>query len=227
MKKNCILNKIGGIALLSSALALFSCATTGTVEPESEDTVVVEIPFGPTDQDLLPPEIAEPDSLSPRIQGKGKKKATSLVNFFMANNPDAKKPYVKKLAKLYISEANTEGINSDVAFVQMCLETGFLRFGNLVQPEQHNYCGLGATGPGHPGLSFKTPKQGVRAHIQHLHAYGTTEEFVLKNKLLDTRYRYVNPRGKAPTIFELAGTWAADRAYGEKLSGLLKKLEKY
>ena len=46
--------------------------------------------------------------------------------FFISKNPDAKYEKVMRLAEYYISECNIEGINSDVAFIQMCLETGFL-----------------------------------------------------------------------------------------------------
>lgn len=127
-----------------------------------------------------------------------------------------------RLAEYYIAECNIEGINSDVAFIQMCLETGFLRFGGLVTEEMNNFCGLGSIDKNNPGNTFETELLGVRAHIQHLHAYGTTRE--LKQPLIDTRYKYVNPRGKAPTIQELAGTWAADKDYGTKLESLLNQL---
>ena len=42
--------------------------------------------------------------------------------------------------------------------------------------------------------------------------------------LADPRYKYVNPKGKAPKIHQLAGTWAADLEYGKKLENLLKRL---
>ena len=70
-------------------------------------------------------------------------------------------------------------------------------------------------------------KEGVRAHIQHLHAYGTTEDIPLKNELVDPRYKFVKPRGKATDIFGLAGTWAADKEYGAKLDRLLSELEEF
>ena len=155
------------------------------------------------------------------------KNQNQLVKFFMHQNPEADKKQVKRLAKYYIEESLAEGINSDCAFVQMCLETGFLRFGNLVTPEMHNYCGLGAIDENNRGESFETEQLGVRAHIQHLHAYATTEEFQLSNELIDRRYKWVQPRGKAPTVFELAGTWAADREYGNKLDDLLSRLEMF
>lgn len=145
----------------------------------------------------------------------------------MSNNPNANKKLVKKLAKLYISECATENINSDCAFVQMCHETGFLKFGNLVTPEMHNYCGLGSINKENPGLSFANEKLGVRAHVQHLHAYATKENVYLVNKCIDSRYKYVLPRGKSPDIFGLSKTWATDENYGNKLDNLLTRLENY
>ncbi|WP_191014055.1 glucosaminidase domain-containing protein [Treponema zioleckii] len=157
----------------------------------------------------------------------GIKSADQLTNFFLAKNPDADKKQVFRLAKYYVAECKTEGINSDCAFVQMCLETGFLTYGNLVTPDMNNFCGLGAIDAEHRGEYFATEELGVRAHVQHLHAYSTTEESVLHNDLIDRRYKYVKPRGKAPTVFELAGTWAGDKEYGSKLDSLLSQLAAY
>mgnify|MGYP002625102385 CR=1 FL=1 len=167
------------------------------------------------------------ETVSRSLTDEGVKTERQLCKFFLESRPDADKEQVERLAHYYVEEAKYEGINSDCAFVQMCLETGFLRFGNLVTPEMHNYCGLGAINAAHPGESFATEQLGVRAHIQHLHAYATTSNIKLKNKLIDPRYKYVSPRGKAPTIFGLAGTWAADKEYGAKLDKLLTKLEQY
>lgn len=166
-------------------------------------------------------------NISRSLTGKPKMSAEQLTSYFLSQNPDAKKDEILDFAKLYISEAKTEGINSDVAFAQMCLETGYLRFGNLVLPEMNNFCGLGAIDAENPGEWFETKADGVRAHIQHLHAYGTTSDCVLKNPLIDKRYKWVNPRGKAPTVFDLAGTWAADRQYGEKLDNILSNMENF
>lgn len=161
------------------------------------------------------------------IASYGVKSAHQLANFFMSKNPDINRKYIYDFATMYIEEAYQEGINSDCAFVQMCLETGFLRFGNLVTPEMHNYCGLGSIDENHKGLSYATEREGIRAHIQHLHAYATTSDKKLKNECIDPRYKYVNPRGKAPTIKGLAGTWAADREYAVKLENFLQQLETY
>ncbi len=165
--------------------------------------------------------------VSRNLSGRGIKSERQLTRFFMSNNPGADKKTVRRMAKLYVAEAAAEGINSDCAFVQMCLETGFLRYGGLVTKEMHNYCGLGAIDAEHPGEVFATEAEGVRAHIQHLHAYATTEDVPLVNECIDRRYKWVNPRGKAPSVFELAGTWAADKDYGTKLDALLSRLEEF
>ena len=138
------------------------------------------------------------------------------------NFSDRKK--VERLAELYVKEAAVEGINSDVAFVQMCLETGFLGFGNLVQPEMNNFCGLGAMDAEHPGLYFESEEIGVRAHIQHLQAYATTAEVELKQPCVDPRYSWPHKAKFARTVHELAGHWAADPDYGIKLERLLDEL---
>ena len=156
------------------------------------------------------------------IMGSGQMSRDQLVFFFMENNSDAEEQKVTRLATLYIEEAAFEGVNADIAFIQMCLETGFLRFGGLVSEDQNNFCGLGATGPGYPGLSFPDERTGVRAHVQHLKAYASEEPLV--GELVDPRYHLVAPKGKAPSIYGLAGTWAADDQYGTKLAELLEDL---
>jgi hypothetical protein len=163
--------------------------------------------------------------LSRRLLDQGQLSADQLAAFFLSRNPEADQAGIKQFAQYYIDEAAAEGINSDAAFAQMCLETGFLRFGGLVQPEFHNYCGLGAMDAEHPGEQFETEELGVRAHIQHLQAYATTEEVTLHKELVDPRYNWVHKTKFIETIFELTGTWATDPHYGEKIDGLLSAME--
>lgn len=165
--------------------------------------------------------------LSRRILDHGQLSAEQLAYFFMSRNPEADRAHITQFAQYYIDEASAEGINSDAAFAQMCLETGFLKFGGLVQPEFHNYCGLGAMDADHPGEQFETEELGVRAHIQHLQAYATKEETQLNGELIDPRYNWVHKTKYIETIFELTGTWATDPHYGEKIDGLLTAMENF
>ena len=155
------------------------------------------------------------------IMGRGDIGAELLASFLLDENNNADRAFTEALAALYIAEAEAEGVNHVVAFAQMCLETGFLRYGGLVIPEMNNFCGLGAIGPGITGEWFPTAELGVRAHVQHLQAYATSEP--LRGELMDPRYRFVR-RGSSPSIQGLAGSWAADPLYAEKIEGILQRL---
>lgn len=156
------------------------------------------------------------------VMGDGLMGSDRLVSFFMENNPGADESRVTLLADLYIEESAVEGVNPDVAFAQMCLETGFLRFGGLVTEDMNNFCGLGAISPEQPGIVFPDERTGVRAHVQHLKAYGSADPLV--GELVDPRYGYVSPLGKSPGILGLSGTWAADPRYGSKLIEILERM---
>jgi len=155
------------------------------------------------------------------IMGEGNVSADRMAAFLLMNNPSVDSVYAISLARIYIEEASFERINHDIAFSQMCLETGFLRFGGDVKPDQYNFAGMGAVGGGDPGLAFPDPRTGVRAQIQHLKAYGSEEP--LNMALVNPRFRFVR-RGCAPTIEGLAGTWAADRQYAVKINTILQRL---
>lgn len=164
-------------------------------------------------------------TISRRILDKGVLSATELADYFVLNNKDYKYGDIVKFAQIYIDEAKMENINSDVAFAQMCLETGYLRFGNLVTIDMNNFCGLGAMDKDHPGEKFATPSLGVRAHIQHLQAYATTADVTLNNELIDPRYNWVHKTKYIQNIFELAGSWAMDKEYGNKINAILTRME--
>ena len=168
-----------------------------------------------------------PPSIPKAIMGTGRMTQEQLVSFFLmqtalAQTEEVDQEKVERLAGYYVKESSAEGINADIAFVQMCLETGFLQFGGLVTADMNNFCGLGAINAENPGLVFPDEQTGVRAHIQHLKAYASAEPLNLP--AVDPRYRYVNPKGKAPHIYNLAGTWASDTAYGHKIDQLLRRM---
>ncbi len=168
-----------------------------------------------------PIEVKKP---SDQIMGMGQIDLRVLSMFLCGNNPRVNQTEALALAKIYVEEANAEGVNYDIAFSQMCLETGFLKFNGDVDPSQNNYCGLGVTGGGVPGLSFDDTQTGVRAHIQHLKAYASKQQ--LKSKLVDARFHYVK-RGSVRVVDELTGKWATDKHYGFKINHLLQRLYDY
>ena len=169
----------------------------------------------------------EPVVISRYLTDCGVLSAVQLADFFLLNAQTRPREELIEFAQLYIDEAAAENINSDIAFAQMCHETGFLKFGGLVQPEWHNYCGLGAISPEQPGCKFQTQQLGVRAHIQHIQAYATTEDVPLNNELVDPRYSWVHKTKYAQTVAELAASWATDPAYAEKLENMLVRMEDF
>ncbi|WP_077324892.1 N-acetylmuramoyl-L-alanine amidase [Virgibacillus siamensis] len=129
-----------------------------------------------------------------------------------------------KIGIHYLIFGEYYGIRGDVAFAQAMHETDYLRFTGVVQPEQNNFCGLGATGPDNPGASFDTPREGVLAHIQHLFAYATTDSLPDKYPLVDPRFDLV-ARGSAPTWVKLNGKWAVPGDnYGQSILKLYERM---
>ncbi|MEG1432601.1 GBS Bsp-like repeat-containing protein, partial [Eubacterium sp.] len=134
--------------------------------------------------------------------------------------------------QLYMDEANVEGVRPDIAFAQMLVETGFLKFGGQVDISQFNFAGIGATDGGAAGQSFAKEygddkfgiRMGIRAQVQHLKAYASTDTLV--NECVDPRFKYVS-RGSASVIGELGnGKWATDSTYSNKILTQLFKMSK-
>ena len=124
--------------------------------------------------------------------------------------------------KILYEEAQSEGVSPEVLYGQVMKETGYLKFGNLVQPNQCNFGGLGATGPGNPGYAFGSVREGLRAQVQHLKAYGSTEPLI--NPCIDARFKYVS-RGCAPRTVDLNGKWAVPGVgYGESIDAIAKEV---
>ena len=155
-----------------------------------------------------------------KIMGHGN---TSRVNLmmFLKNNHEAALRDFPDLPKIYREEGTIEGVNYDIAFCQMCVETNFLRFGGDVKASQNNFAGIGAIGGNAAGAAFPSARIGVRAQIQHLKAYASKEPLV--QELVDPRFRFVS-RGSAILVDQLSGRWAADPLYGKKIMAMVRRL---
>ena len=157
--------------------------------------------------------------------GKAQAPVAQRQAYIKKVNPEVPDSVIKMIP-LYITEGTVEGIRGDIAFAQSCLETGNFTFsGSAVTLDQNNFCGMGVTKTGTKGNSFKTPAEGIRAQIQHLQAYASTDR--LKNRCVDPRYTYVQ-RGCAEYV-EYLGIqenpkgqgWTAGRNYGQKIINIL------
>lgn len=134
---------------------------------------------------------------------------------------------IERFAQIFYEEANAEGVKAEIAFTQCMKETGFLKYGGDVLPNQYNFAGIGATGGVH-GAKFKNVRTGIRAQIQHLKAYASTSP--LKNACVDPRFNYVT-RNTAPYVEWLGKQenpngygWATAKNYGYDIVGMVKVL---
>jgi hypothetical protein len=157
----------------------------------------------------------------PSIMGNEEVPLDQFLALAEARNPDLGRARWTELWEVYRDACRAERVNQSVALVQMLHETGWQKFGGTVQARQNNFAGLGTVDARTPGLSFPDPRTGALAHVQHLKAYASTEP--LKTTLVDPRFRFVR-RGTCPTVRSLAGTWAADPLYGDKLVKLYRSL---
>ena len=167
------------------------------------------------------------------IMGKAQATAQQMALFCRSKNstPQLTSCSLEQLAEMFIEEGEAEGVRGDVAFAQSLHETGYFKFGGIVLPTQNNYAGIGALNGNATGqaASFPDPRTGVRAQIQHLKAYASTEALV--NECVDPRFSLV-ARGVAPYVEWLGAAdnpqgrgWAVPGAgYGTNIVKLLGQI---
>jgi N-acetylmuramoyl-L-alanine amidase len=155
-----------------------------------------------------------------RIMGHGNASELQMMMFLKSRNATAVNDF-PEISQLYRQEGEIEGVSYDLAFCQMCWETNFLKFGNDVSPSQNNFASLGGVDGSINGAAFPNARIGVRAHIQQLKAYATTQPLV--QEVVSPRFRFVT-RGIAPLFGQLSGRWDVDPNYGTKVLNLVNLL---
>lgn len=140
---------------------------------------------------------------------------------------------IRDLAQVFLEEGAAEEVRGDVAFAQAVLETGYFRWAL-----DNNYAGLGACDScaGQPG--FPTPRDGVRAQIQHLKNYADPDSVstglayppsptwygadpAQAARNFDSFYA----KGRAQTWQAMGrGNWATDPNYAAKVIGVYVRM---
>lgn len=161
-----------------------------------------------------------------------------MLAFLKGRNPELN-PRFESIAVEYMRIGEQLGVRWDYALYQMVLETGTLTFRNGsragdVKPTQNNFAGLGATGKGEPGESFRDLATGVRAHLEHLLLYSgeklaspvaeRTRKVQEWGVLTAWQARFKNPI----TFGDLAEKWAPGaRGYGRLLQSLEESFDEF
>ena len=168
-------------------------------------------------------------TLGTPIMGKSSATVTNMVSLYNSTGYSYPSIYASKGAssiedycQLVLEEANAEGVKAEILFAQAMLETGWLQFGGSVKASQCNFGGIGAVNATAGGASFDDVRTGLRAQVQHLKAYASTEP--LKNACVDPRFEKVE-RGVAPCVEDLNGHWAVPGdGYGQRVSSLAARV---
>lgn len=159
-----------------------------------------------------------------KILGNSIATAKQMSTYLLSKNPTpllTENISILEFAQKYIDICTKENVRGDLAFVQMCEETGCLEYGGDVEYTQNNFAGIGATGSGVKGAVFESIEIGILAHAQHLKSYATKDDLNCPN---------VDPRrtdwfmrvksGTSPDVETLGGTWAVPGYDIKKYSSL-------
>jgi hypothetical protein len=129
---------------------------------------------------------------------------------------------VRGILRRYAATSKAVGLDPLLVVSQMVLETGNLT-SHWSQVPRRNPAGIGVTGEPGAGISFPSWDKAVRAHVGRLLAYvipkgkGNAAQRELIDEALDVRPLPDDRRGVAPTLKGLAGTWAMDPQYAQKI----------
>ncbi len=168
-------------------------------EPSSEPAPAEPVAEEPTDPEaVMGRSLVSAGQMVAAYLDHGKPYPAEVYGRFGAESID-------EFCALVCEEAQAEGVRADVLYAQIMVETAWLQFGGQVSPEQCNFGGLGATNDGAAGATFEDVRTGLRAQVQHLKAYASTED--LQQECVDPRFDLVE-RGCAPLIDDLGGRWA-------------------
>ncbi|MBA2325129.1 MAG: glucosaminidase domain-containing protein [Actinobacteria bacterium] len=137
---------------------------------------------------------------------------------------------IEELAAIYVEEGAAAGVRGDVAFAQSIVETGSF---NAIGP--NNFAGLGACDSCSDMTHFPTPRDGVRAQVQHLRNYADP------NSRSDGLGHPPSPFWYGPGDFDSffakgwcstweemgAGNWATDPGYAPKVLAVYDRMLEY
>ena len=161
------------------------------------------------------------------ICGKTNITYTQAMNF--AKSKNAHTTFVNN-AKIYWDLCTKVGINPCVAYCQYALETGWGKFGGVLNASYCNPCGLkipagGSCTDPNAHKKFSSWEKGIAAHIDHLALYAGVSGYPKSNTEDPRHFKYLF--GTVKTVEGLTGKWAMSSTYANNLINLVNALEKY
>jgi len=133
------------------------------------------------------------------------------------------------LAELFWNLAGDHGrVNPAIAYAQSALETGYGRFGGVIDASYHNTCGLKVSGGGgdkDPGAHhrFSDWEEGIRAHLDHLALYAGAPGYPRSDSPDPRHFGWL--AGEGPTLETMGKSWAPnDKEYANKIVRMMGEM---
>lgn len=173
----------------------------------------------PNDKPINKPDIKEEDKVENlEIISKSRCKISQMVTW--AKKKNATKEFID-LAPIFYYTAKERGIDPAIVYAQSAKETGYMKFGGVLDASFKNPCGLKITqGGGDTQRTahkrFNTWEEGIAAQVDHLALYAGQEGYP-KVITPDPRH-FPFLKGTAKTTNELGGKWAPSYQYGKDLT---------
>ena len=136
--------------------------------------------------------------------------------------------FISLAQKYWDYAADHGGINPVVAFCQAALETGYGKYGGIIDETYCNPCGLKTKSGGsdtdkNAHQRFISWEDGVKAHLDHLALYAGAAGYPRSSTSDPRHFSYI--AGKCKTVEALGGSWAPSVTYGTNIASLMKSLE--
>ncbi|MBU3812279.1 MAG: N-acetylmuramoyl-L-alanine amidase [Candidatus Niameybacter stercoravium] len=129
----------------------------------------------------------------------------------------------------YFKVCKESGVNPVLGVAQYAKETGYGKFGGVLDETYKNPCGLKIPQGGdckdpQAHKRFSTWEEGIKAHLDHLGLYAGTPGYPKKNTPDPRHFAYLI--GKCKTVESLGGNWCPSTSYGTDLLIMMGEIAK-
>ncbi len=143
-----------------------------------------------------------------------------------AKNKGAK-PFFIELADKFYKISSSVGIDPIFAYCQSAKETGFGKFGGVLDESYCNPCGLknsqgGSDFDPNAHMKFLNWEEGITAHIDHIALYAGVLGYPKKNSPDPRHFPYLY--GAAKTVESMGSKWASSNSYGSDIVKMMNEL---
>lgn len=132
------------------------------------------------------------------------------------------------LAPTYYKVSQNAGVNPLVTYAQSAKETGYFKFGGVLNITYNNPCGMKISAGGgdkdpNAHMRFKSWEEGIQAQVDHLALYAGQNGYPKANTPDPRHFAFI--KGTAPTVEDLGGKWAPSATYGVDIVKRVKEIE--